>query len=276
MLKESSYTVLTQEFVQAVCSANEGSQLSVILIGSVARSTQTSQSDLDLLVVGEKPPVVERHPDRLHVQTLTTKQFADKLRSGDDFAGWCVRYGVPLLASSGWLQIVSSPDAGTWPDWHKKVRHAARRLTLATTLLETDDIAAAAEEMLYAVSHTARAILLKAGVFPFSRPEMIGQLKETGQERLAKLLQELSYEESGTTALNRASMYVKRLLVHIDRPSYREFVSLRRQHLLAKHDGRSPRPTGTGNGRTLAGARRSVAGQKADNRRPMAPRRHGI
>lgn len=96
MLNESSYTVLTYEFVQAVCSANEGSQLSVILIGSVARSTQTSQSDLDLLVVGEKLPVVERHPDRLHVQTLTTKQFADKLRSGDDFAAWCVRYGSPF------------------------------------------------------------------------------------------------------------------------------------------------------------------------------------
>lgn len=270
MLNESSYTVLTQEFVQAVCSANEGSQLSVILTGSVARSTQTSQSDLDLLVVGEKPPVVERHPDRLHVQTLTTKQFADKLRSGDDFAAWCVRYGVPLLASSGWLQIVRSPDANTWPDWRKKIRHAARRLTLATTLLETDDIAAAAEEMLYAVSHTARAMLLKAGVFPLSRSEIIGQLNETGQERLAKLLQELSYEGPTAPALNRASMYVKRLLVHIDRASYREFVSLRREHLRAKHDGRSPRATGMGNGRPLPETRGSTAGQKADNRRPVA------
>ena len=272
MLNESSYTVLTHEFVQAVCSANEGSQLSVILIGSVARSTQTSQSDSDLLVVGEKLPVVERHPDRLHVQTLTTKQFAEKLRSGDDFAAWCVRYGVPLLASSGWLQIVRSPDAGTWPDWHKKVRHAARRLTLATTLLETDDIAAAAEEILYAVSHTARAMLLKAKVFPLSRPEIIGQLNEAGQQRLATLLQELSYEEPTRQAVNRASMYVKRLLVHIDRPSYREFVALRRQHLLAKHDGRSRRPIGTGNGRALSGTRRSGAGHKADNGRPDAPK----
>jgi len=137
--------------------------------------------------------------------------------------------------------------------------------------LETDDIAAAAEEMLYAVSHTARTMLLKAGVFPLSRPEIIGQLNEAGQQRLAKLLQELSYEEPTRQALNRASMYVKRLLVHIDRHSYREFVSLRRQHLLAKHDGRSRRPIGTGNGRALARARRSGAGHKADNGRPIAP-----
>jgi len=245
-VKEPSYTALTQEFVQAVCSANEGLELSVILIGSVARSTQTSQSDLDLLVVAEKTPVVRRHPDRLHVQTLTMKQFADKLRSGDDFAAWCVRYGVPLLASSGWLQIVSSSDASTWPDWHKKVRHAGRRLTLACTLLETDDLTAAAEEMLYAVSHTARAILLKAGLFPLSRPEIIGQLIETGQVRLAKLLQELSYEEPTRHSLKRASMYVKRLLIHMDRESYREFVSLRRQHFLAKLDGHSRRTMPTG------------------------------
>lgn len=264
MSTEPSYTVLTQEFVKAVCAANEGSLVSVILIGSVARSTQTSQSDLDLLVVGEKLPVLNRHPDRLHVQALTTTQFADKLRSGDDFAAWCVRYGVPLVASSGWLQIVTSSDANTWPDWHKKVRHAARRLTLASTLLETDDLAAAAEEMLYAVSHTARAMLLKAEVFPLSRPEIIGQLNEMGQGRLAKLLQELSYEEPTTQALNRASMYVKRLLVHMDRASYREFVSLRRQHLLAKRDGHSPRATGMGNGRPLQGTRGSVAGRRAD------------
>ena len=77
MLTERSYTVLTQEFVKGVCSANEGAQISVILIGSVARSTQTSQSDLALLVVSEEPPIVKRHPDRLHVQALTIKQLAE-------------------------------------------------------------------------------------------------------------------------------------------------------------------------------------------------------
>jgi len=248
VLTEPSYTSLTQDFVRAVCSANEGMQISVLLIGSVARSTHTSQSDLDLLVVGDQPPVVDRHPDRLHVQALTTKQFAERLRAGDDFAAWCVRYGVPLVTSNGWLRIVSSSDAAIWPDWHKKIRHAARRLTLAATLLETGDTLAAAEEMLYAVSHTARAILLKNGIFPLSRPEIISQLRDTGHERLAKLLQDLSYEEPTRAALNRGLLYVKRLLVYIDRPLYREFVQLRRQHLFAKKDRLSDLSK-TGNGR---------------------------
>jgi hypothetical protein len=241
-MPDPSYTSLTQDFVRSVCSTNEKTQISVILIGSVARSTHASQSDLDLLVVGDQPPRVERHPDRLHVQALTTRQFTERLRAGDDFAGWCVRYGVPLVTSRGWLEIVSSPDAAVWPDWHKKVRHAARRLTLAATLLETGDILAAAEEMLYAVSHTARAILLKNGIFPLSRPEIIAQLRGTGHQHLGKLLQDLSYDEPTKAAMNRNLLYVKRLLVYLDKPVYREFVQLRRRHMLAKKGRLSGRP----------------------------------
>ena len=242
---EPTYTALTQEFVQAVCSANEGAPVAVILVGSVARSTHTSQSDLDLLVVGDQAPIVKRHADRLHVQALTTKQFADRLRAGDDFAAWCVRYGVPLLASSAWLQIVSSPEADTWPDWHNKIRHAARRLTLAATLLETDDIAAATEEMLYAVSHTSRALLFKSGVFPLSRPEIISQLRDRGQGRLAKLLQELSYEQPTRAMLKRDLLYIKRLLVALDRLTYHEFTKVRGEHVRAKKT-HSPRVSRNG------------------------------
>ncbi len=234
VLTEPSYTSLTNDFVRSVRAANENTQISVILIGSVARSTQVSQSDLDLLVLGNQPPVVERHPDRLHVQALTTRRFTERLRAGDDFAGWCVRYGVPLVTSQEWLEIVSSPDAVIWPDWHKKIRHAARRLTLAAALLETGDLGAAAEEMLYAVSHSARAVLLKNGIFPLSRPEVISQLRDSDHERLGLLLQDLSYKEPTRAALNRNLLYIKRFLVHMDKPTYGEFVRLRRQRLLAK------------------------------------------
>lgn len=224
-------------------------QISVILIGSVARSTHTSQSDLDLLVISDRPPLVERHPDRLHVQALTTQQFAKRLRAGDDFAAWCVRYGVPIVPAKPWLDIVNSAEAAIWPDWHKKVRHAARRLTLAGALLETGDLAAAGEEMLYAVSHTARGILLKARIFPLSRPEIISQLRDANHQRLAKILEDLSYQEPTKAVLNRDLLYVKRLLVFIDRPAYREFVQLRQQHLLAKKN-RSSNLAGPGNGRS--------------------------
>jgi Nucleotidyltransferase domain len=245
---ETTYTSLTQDFVREVCSSNKDVQIAVILIGSVARSTHTSQSDLDLLIVGDQLPVVERQPDRLHVQRLTTQQFMERLRAGDDFAAWCVRYGVPIMASKPWLDIVASPEAAIWPDWHKKIGHAARRLTLAAALLETGDIPAAGEEMLYAASHTARAILLKNKIFPLSRPEIISQLREAGHERLAKVVQDLSYEAPAKGALKRDLLYIKRLLIFIDRKGYSEFVQSRQRRLHTK----KYRPSGlatAGNGR---------------------------
>ena len=221
--------------MREVSSANKDLQISIILIGSVARSTHGSQSDLDLLVISDRSALVARHPDQLHVQVLTTQQFTERLRAGDDFAAWCVRFGVPIVTTKPWLDIVNSAEATIWPDWHRKVRHAARRLILAAALLETGDIAAAREEMLYAVSHTARAILLRARVFPLSRPEIVSQLRESNHDRLAKILEDLSYQEETTrSTLNRYFLYVKRLLVFIDRPAYREFVQLRQKHLMAK------------------------------------------
>jgi predicted nucleotidyltransferase len=247
-LGETNYTTLTQDFVREVSAANKDLQISVILIGSVARSTHSSQSDLDLLVISDRSALVARHPDQLHVQVLTTQQFTERLRAGDDFAAWCVRYGVPIVTAKPWFDIVNSAEATIWPDWHRKVRHAARRLMLAAALLETCDIAAAGEEMLYAVSHTARAILLKARVFPLSRPEIISQLRESNHDRLAKILEDLSYQEPTKSALNRYLLYVKRLLVSIDRPAFHEFVQLRQKHFMAKKN-RSSNLGGPGNGR---------------------------
>lgn len=236
MLPETTYTLLIQDFVREVCSTNKDIEIAVILIGSVARSTHTSQSDLDLLVIGDRRPLVERRPDRLHVQTFTARQFAERLRTGDDFAAWCVRYGVPILTSKQWLDIAGSSEASIWPNWQEKIRHAARRLTLAAALLKTGDITAAGEEMLYAASHTARAILLKKMIFPLSRPEIMSQLLEANHEHLAKVLQDLSFEIPTKEALNRDQLYIKRLLVLMDRPTYREFVQSRRRRLLAKKD----------------------------------------
>jgi Nucleotidyltransferase domain len=233
-LGEPAYTASTRDFVQEVSLANSEMQISIILIGSVARGAQNPESDLDLLVVSNGSPRIERHPDRLHVQTFTAQQFTERLRSGDDFAGWCVRYGVPLVVNKLWFDIVNSSDAALWPDWRRKIHHAARRLTIATALLKTGDLAAAREELLYAVSHTARAVLLRHGIFPLSRPEMIGQLREANQDRLSKILEELSNREPTGSMLNRCWMYLKRFLISLDKPAYRDFAELRRKHRLAK------------------------------------------
>ena len=133
---------------------------------------------------------------------------------------------APVTGLSVWDRVPQP-----WSRWFLR---STRRLILASVLLGTRDVPAAAEEMLYAVSHLSRAMLLKVGIFPLSRPEMIDQLKEAGLRHLAELLKELIYGQPTRTTLKRAMRYAKRVLASADRLSYSALVSTRRQHQLVK------------------------------------------
>lgn len=105
--------------------------------------------------------------------------FLHNLRLGDDFESWCVRLGVTLSDGRGcWAAILASEESKQWPRWELKVLHGARRLFLADSLLKMGDNTAASEELVYALGHIARGLLLKSGIFPLSRPELAEQLRQ--------------------------------------------------------------------------------------------------
>src|SRR5947207_1666482 len=112
----SSSAELISNFTQALIERNADSSLAVILIGSVARGTALAESDLDLLVISEA--FVHRIPTNgpIHAQYFTEAEFTSRLRVGDDFAAWCVRYGVPILNGTIWTRVTASTEASTWPD----------------------------------------------------------------------------------------------------------------------------------------------------------------
>jgi len=223
-----THTQLIDEFIAALKAANPDVQLSIVLIGSAARNAATADSDLDLLALTHDGLETVQTPGPLHVQAMTESKFRERLSSGDDFAAWCVRYGIPIVRSDTWDRVLESPEASQWPDWRLKIEHAARRLLLASGLRESGDSDAAAEELIYAVSHVARAILLKNEIFPLSRPEMITQLKDAGYPRLADALVKLSFGTRTDQSMKQTILYVKKLLIHLDRERFKKYVDSRR------------------------------------------------
>jgi hypothetical protein len=201
--------------------------MAVVLVGSVARNTATSESDLDLLVVSDEGLTPAQAADGLHVQMFTTAQFMDGLIAGDDFPAWCVRFGVLVLDAPPWTRVVASPAAKTWPKWEAKVAHVFRRLRMAHELDLTGDSEAVREELVYAASHVGRALLLKQGIFPLSRPEMVVQLKEAAYPALAKMLDALVSPER-TVSAHQAMQYVKKLLIYLDKAQYQNLLDRRR------------------------------------------------
>jgi predicted nucleotidyltransferase len=219
-----THTELINAFLSMVKTSNPDAEAAVVLVGSVARRSATAQSDLDLLIVAEDKIAVRRTANRLHIQVMSEADFLERLKSADDFAAWCVRFGIPVVQTSIWDRIVATDDAKKWPDWRLKIEHSARRLLLANELLQIGDEEAALEELLYALSHVGRAVLLRANVFPFSRPEMISQLSETGYPQLGAVLRDFSFGRATTANMRRAIRYTKKLLVHLDRAKFQTYV----------------------------------------------------
>jgi hypothetical protein len=228
MSLRETQTALINKLLSTLNEADPDGRAAAILIGSVARKAATAKSDLDLLVVAEKPISVKRGNDRIHLQVMSEPQFMERLKAGDDFAAWCVRFGIPVRQAAVWNRIVQSAEAEVWPEWRNKIDHAARRLLLADQLMKLNDDEAAAEELSYAVSHVARGLLLKEGEFPLSRAEMISQLRDAGYPHLSDILQDFTFGRQTAKTIRQALLYVKKLLVHMDKERFHKYVEERR------------------------------------------------
>jgi Nucleotidyltransferase domain len=209
-----------QEFMESIRGNEE--DLSVVLVGSVARHTQSENSDIDLLVISRRPFEGLSIPSRVHLMRSTYDDFLKQLELGEDFEAWSVRLGVVVHDNGIWSEILTRPESKTWPGWQKKVVHGARRLFLANKLIETGDLEAATEEMLYAVGHIARGFLLKADVFPLSRPELEEQIEALGYPHIASIHRELrTNPDKDLRFLLRCQSYSKRLLVRLSADDYK-------------------------------------------------------
>ena len=211
--------------IEAMTASNPGIEFAAVLVGSVARKTSTERSDIDVVFVSEQKLQRPRCAARVHAQLFVADELRRKLRDGDDFASWCVRLGLPIADPGIWATITTDPEAAEWPNWKPKIMHAMRRLILASDLWKTGDLPAASEEALCAATHTARAILLRAAVFPLSRPEMVDQLTAAGHQPLAELLRRLLSEEEDDRFLYRTVLYLKRLLTSLDKVAYAQLAT---------------------------------------------------
>src|SRR5260370_11912249 len=121
MQLKSVHRQVLDEFVNAVEASNQECQFAVVIIGSAVRRTEKSQSDLDLLLVGDRELWIPRfHPQPLHVQMIPKDKFLQRLESGDDFVAWSLRFGVPIRGGKYWKTIKASGQARVWPEWQRK------------------------------------------------------------------------------------------------------------------------------------------------------------
>lgn len=122
----------------------------------------------------------------MHVHIEEKERFARQFAEGDDYAISAVRYGKLLYDRSNfWETLRQQVESVRWPDWRGKISHAERRIRVGNELLRMGDIDAATEEYLFGATQISRAILLRRGTYPLSRPELGKQLVAVGRGDLA-------------------------------------------------------------------------------------------
>jgi hypothetical protein len=165
--------------------------LAVVLFGSTVRPALSS-FDLDCLYVyqGEQP-AVEQAPLDVDIRGYPADQVDRLIQEGHDLLGWSLRLGRLVCERDGYWTRLFARWQGRLPFPSAEIAEAravrAERLALEYREMGDDD--AAVEQWLTAITHRARAVLLRANVFPASRPELPSQLRSIGGEQLATVLE---------------------------------------------------------------------------------------
>jgi hypothetical protein len=199
VLQTPSQRVATATILErAIALGAEG----VALTGSTVRGRRTTMSDLDFMLVGERPDCSGVRED-VDVYAAGAEAFWERLLAGDDYIQWTLRFGC-VLHDDGILQAASGyvEEHGLRPSAERKLTQAGRGLDLARLVLESRDVEAAREQCRAALTTVARWVLIANGEFPLCRDELADQLLTLEYVELATALHRLIHDEPSSRELH--------------------------------------------------------------------------
>ena len=154
----------------------------IVAVGSAVRPGVPS-NDLDLIVIGEDRVDFKkkyREPLEIDIRTYASSDVGASLQSGHDMLGWAVKFGKRLFQRNGyWDDMVRRwKDRLPLPDIDSAYARASDSYRWLSSVQSMGDADAAYEHALSYLTHLARAALVERGVYPASRPELPGQMRE--------------------------------------------------------------------------------------------------
>ncbi len=182
-------SVAAREWVeQFVRMANDRADiLAIVAFGSIVRDVIQS-ADVDLLFMYEsEKPLFAAPPLDVDIRAYRRADVESLVADGHDLLCWSIRFGMVLhekdrfwsnleLAWSRRLRLPSAVIA-------EKRAARARRLLDDLRVIGDDD--AVQEQSIAMLTHRARALLIRADLYPASRPELPKQLRSIGEFTLA-------------------------------------------------------------------------------------------
>jgi hypothetical protein len=176
-------------FAKKIC-ADKNTQ-ALVVIGSMARPVPSVQ-DVDLLYIykSHRPEFAE-HPMDVDVRVYDGREVPALIAAGHDLLCWALRYGRVLCEQNHyWTQLATQwKDHSPLPDPVIAERRASKAEAFYHDFHRLGDLDAACEQLVSLLTHKAWARLLRAGIYPASRPELAEQLRILGDTSLAEKLE---------------------------------------------------------------------------------------
>lgn len=190
------------QFLDAAPS--DKSIVAVIVMGSVVRERGHRRSDFDLLVLyrGKRPAI--KAPLEVDIRFAAVDHLEEQISEGHEVVCWALQFGSVLYDPEFFWNGLQNSWAGRVPLPSAVEAHARgeKSLARAVDMLQLGDESAADDLVLAALTQFARERLIKAGVFPASRPELPNQLRELSKDdRLAHILDDAMFGDSDPTAI---------------------------------------------------------------------------
>jgi hypothetical protein len=165
--------------------------LALVAIGSLVRGVTTVQdADLVYIYKSHRPEFAD-HPLDVDVRIYDGSEVPGLIAAGHDLLGWALRYGR-LICERGqyWTRLQSQWQHGTpLPDPTIAENRASKAEAFYHELRRLGDLEAAREQLVSLLTHKAWARLLRAGIYPASRPELAIQLRSIGDKSLARKIE---------------------------------------------------------------------------------------
>ena len=173
------------QFLEAVPS--DPTIICVVVMGSAVRQRGHRRSDFEI-----------------DIRFASIEPAHAQINNGQEIVCWALKFGTAVYDPQGqWAHLREIwADRIPLPSATEARRRGEETLARATEMLEVGDDSAASDLALAAITQFVRERLIKAGIFPASRPELPEQLRRiTETDPLADALEEAMYGEAPTGEL---------------------------------------------------------------------------
>ena len=162
----------------------------IVAFGSIVRDVNYSV-DVDLLLVYEyEKPIFPTPPLDVDVRVYRKTDMDSLVAEGHELLCWSIRFGKVIHEKNQywtnlrkrWIANIPLPSAKIADERAKRAKQLFEELSAI------GDEDAAQEQLVTMLTHLARACLIRANIYPASRPELSEQLRSIGEITLASQL----------------------------------------------------------------------------------------